>query len=92
MNKLTYVRANPSPTTGEHMIKQDGKNGYIAEIRDIDGNAADNARRIVACWNSLAHLTIKEIEAMSADQADASHALDHIFGDVMEQLDELRIR
>jgi hypothetical protein len=47
-----YSRANPSPTTGEHLISG-GKPGYLAEMRDCgSGDPAANARRIVQCVNS----------------------------------------
>ena len=44
----TYVRANPSPTTGEHLIAG-AKPGYLAEVRDCgSGDVAANARLIAA--------------------------------------------
>lgn len=47
-----YVRANPSPTTGEHLIAG-ATPGYLAEVRDCgSGDVAANARRIVQCVNS----------------------------------------
>jgi hypothetical protein len=47
-----YVKANPSPTTGGHMISG-AKPGYLAEVRDCgSGNVEANARRIVQCVNA----------------------------------------
>lgn len=60
-------------------------------VVDCAGMSEAYAKRMVACWNALTHLTTEEIEEM-AEESDSSHALDHIFGDVMSQLDELRIR
>jgi len=43
-----YVRTNPSPTTGEHLIAG-AKPGYLAEVRDCgSGDVAANARLIAA--------------------------------------------
>lgn len=43
-----YVRANPSPTTGEHLIAG-SKPGYLAEVRDCgSGDVRANARLIAA--------------------------------------------
>lgn len=51
-----YERANPSPTTGEHLIAG-AKNGYLAEIRDCgSGNISANARLIAAAPDLLAAL------------------------------------
>ena len=48
-----YVRANPSPTTGEHLIAG-AKPGYLAEVRDCrSGSVAANARLISAAPDLL---------------------------------------
>lgn len=47
-----YVRQNPSPTTGEHMIAG-AKPGYLAEVRDCgSGEVSANAEFIVRACNS----------------------------------------
>ena len=48
-----YVRANPSPTTGEHMIAG-GRPGFLAEVRDCgSGDVVKNARLIAAAPEML---------------------------------------
>lgn len=51
-----YEKANPSPTTGEHLIAG-AKPGYLAEIRDCgSGDVSANARLIAAAPDLLACL------------------------------------
>ena len=70
-----YVRANPSPTTGEHLIAG-AKPGYLAEVRDCgSGSVAANARLISAAPDLLESLrafvspwdgdSVEEIESQS---------------------------
>lgn len=48
-----YVRANPSPTTGGHLIAG-AKPGYLAEVRDCgSGDVAANAHLIAAAPDML---------------------------------------
>lgn len=43
-----YVKSNPTPTTGEHLIKGQTP-GYLAEIRELSkGHAIANANLIAA--------------------------------------------
>lgn len=62
-----YVRANPSPTTGEHMIGG-GLPGYLAEVRDCgSGDVAANARLIAAAPDMLAALRAIAASEPAAD-------------------------
>ena len=63
-----YERANPSPTTGEHLIAG-GKPGYLAEVRDCgSGDVAANAALIVRAVNCHSDL----LEALKAIVAGLS--------------------
>ena len=49
-----YVKANPSPTSGAHLISGD-RPGYLAEVRDCgSGDVGANARLIAAAPDLLA--------------------------------------
>jgi hypothetical protein len=51
-----YIKANPSPTTGEHLIAG-ARPGYLAEVRDCgSGDVAANAHLIAAAPDLLAAL------------------------------------
>ena len=63
-----YVRANPSPTTGEHMIAG-SKPGYLAEIRDCgSGDVVANARLIAAA--PALHAALIKIVANAAESPE----------------------
>ena len=71
-----YVRANPSPTTGEHLIAG-AKPGYLAEVRDCgSGDVEANARLIAAApdLRDALRLALPHLEAV-AFKDNAAYAL-----------------
>jgi hypothetical protein len=72
-----YERANPSPTTGEHLIAG-AKNGYLAEIRDCgSGDVFANARLIAAAPDLL---ELARQIVLAADQNEGDIPADIVSG------------
>jgi hypothetical protein len=67
-----YVCANPSPTTGEHLISG-AKPGYLAEVRDCgSGDVRANALLIAAAPDMLQALRRAVLAlAFSAESSEA---------------------
>lgn len=47
----------------------DQADSIVAEVNGPSGMTEQDARRVVASWNALAHLTVEQIEAIAAGVA-----------------------
>lgn len=74
-----YVHANPSPTTGEHMIAG-AKPGFLAEVRDCgSGDVGANARLIATSPRLLAALeALVKTLAFHDDEGLIVHAVEMV--------------